>query len=92
MPLQAATDALRMIEAPSRSRGRAFCTVKKSPLTLVLNSLSNCASPQAAERASHLGEAGVGEEDVHCPYLFSRRRTGGRGREYLRCRPACPGR
>jgi hypothetical protein len=36
MPLLPATDALRMIDPPLGISGNAFCTVNKTPLTLVL--------------------------------------------------------
>ena len=33
-----------MMEPPSFSSGKAFCTVKSVPFTLMLNSLSKCSS------------------------------------------------
>ena len=44
MPLIEVVDAFRMIEAPLLNNGRAFCTVKTTPLTLVLKVVSNCSS------------------------------------------------
>src|SRR6202040_993229 len=44
VPLTLATEPLRMIEPPSFSSGKAFCTVNSVPLTLMLNSLSKCSS------------------------------------------------
>ena len=44
-----------MIEPPSFSSGRAFCTVNNVPLTLMLNSLSKCSSvmlPKGANSAT----------------------------------------
>ena len=36
IPLLAAIDAVRMMDAPSGSNGSAFCTVKSTPFTLIL--------------------------------------------------------
>ena len=36
-PLLPTMDEVRMITAPSGSKGSAFCTVKSKPLTLMLN-------------------------------------------------------
>src|SRR5207244_13380576 len=47
VPLTLATDQLRMIEPPSFSSGKVFCTVNSVPLTLMLNSLSKCSSVTA---------------------------------------------
>src|SRR5882724_5073254 len=47
VPLTLATEPLRMIEPPSFSSGKAFCTVNSVPLTLMLNSLSKCSSVTA---------------------------------------------
>ena len=47
-------EPLMMMEAPSRSSGRAFWTVNSTPLTLVLNVSSKCFSvmvPRAANSA-----------------------------------------
>jgi hypothetical protein len=42
---------LRMTEAPSGSRGRAFWTVKRRPFTLLLKMLSKCSSSIAPRAA-----------------------------------------
>src|SRR5207302_6038183 len=52
---QPATEPVRMIEPPSLSSGRAFCTVNNVPFTLMLNSLSKCSSvilPRGANSAT----------------------------------------
>ena len=53
-PFEPTTDDVRMIEAPSRRNGNAFCTVKTAPLTLMpkvrLNS-SSLISPSGAASA-----------------------------------------
>src|SRR6266850_1440655 len=50
--LVTAMNAFRMIEPPSRSSGRAFCTVKSRPLTLVPNVVSKSSSEIAPSGAS----------------------------------------
>src|SRR5258707_8736905 len=52
VPFTLATEPLRMIEPPSFSRGKAFCTVNSVPLTLMLNSLSKCSSVTAPKGAN----------------------------------------
>src|SRR6202042_2539460 len=52
LPVDATIEAFRMIEAPSRTRGRAFCTVNKIPLTFVLKVLSKCSSVIAPRGAT----------------------------------------
>src|SRR5262249_41865328 len=57
-PLDATIEALRMIDPPSVKRGSAFCTVKSSPLTLLLKTVSKCSSvilPSGAT-ARHAGD------------------------------------
>src|SRR6202040_2716016 len=54
VPLTLATEPLRMIEPPSFSSGKAFCTVKSVPLTLTLNSLSKCSSVTAPKGTNDL--------------------------------------
>ena len=55
-----------MIEPPSFRSGRAFCTVKSVPLTLMLKSLSKCSSVMAFQR-SKFGNPGVGENNIDPP-------------------------
>ena len=43
-PLDVPIEAFKMIEPPSWKIGSAFCTVNKSPLTLMPNILSKCSS------------------------------------------------
>jgi hypothetical protein len=43
-PLDAPIEAFKMIEPPSLKIGSAFCTLKSSPFTLILNNLSKCYS------------------------------------------------
>ena len=43
-PLDVPIEAFKMIEPPSRKIGRAFCTVNRSPFTLILNNLWMCSS------------------------------------------------
>src|SRR5882672_11100778 len=52
-----------MIDPPSLSSGKAFCTVNSVPLTLMLNSLSKCDGPKGNKFAN----AGVGENNIDSP-------------------------
>ena len=63
MPLTETIEALRMIDAPSGISGNAFCTLKSSPLTLMPNHLSKCASV-ICPSGKKFAAAGVGEQDV----------------------------
>ena len=47
VPVTPAVDPIRITDAPSRSRGSAFCTVKITPFTLRPNVSSYCASLMA---------------------------------------------
>ena len=73
VPFTEVVEAVRMIEPPSMRSGRAFCTVKSVPLTLVLNVLSKCSSVTAPSGAN-VPAARVGEEDVETALLLANRR------------------
>ena len=67
IPFIETIEALRMMEAPSFISGKAFCTVKRSPLTLLLKVLSKCSSVMDEEQ---LSAAGVGKENVDAAFLL----------------------
>ncbi len=72
-PFEPTTDEVRMIDAPSGMSGRAFCTVKSVPFTLMSKCRSKCLLGDRAERRA-LGDAGVREQDVDVTaHLLDRR-------------------
>ena len=55
VPFTLASEPFRIIEPPSFSSGKAFCTVNRVPLTLMPKSLSKCSSvifPRGANSAT----------------------------------------
>src|SRR5262245_14332963 len=62
-------DAFRIMEAPSRSNGSAFWTVKSMPFTLVLNIVSKNSSVDRAERRI-FRNPGVCEYDIQPALLI----------------------
>src|ERR1700761_7440043 len=62
-----ATEPLRMIEPPSFSNGKAFCTVNNVPLTLMSKSLSKCSSV-ILPKGTNSATPGIGEDDIDSPF------------------------
>ena len=63
------TEPFRMIEALSLRCGSADCTVKNTPVRLVLMTFWNASNISRAQRRA-AGDAGVGEQDIVLAELF----------------------
>lgn len=68
----AAVDPVRITEAPSLSSGKAVCTVKSVPLTLLPKVPFVLIFGDSAERCK-IAPSGIGEQDVDLPGLLADR-------------------
>ena len=61
-------EPVRMMEPPSFKSGKAFCTVKSAPFTLMSNSLSKKFLGDAPQRRE-FAKTGIGENDIESALL-----------------------